>query len=259
MVTKVTKVEMTEGGIAATEDDVVAALTADLSSTAAVLFAAGGVSETLAQVLSLALSTVDGCSSAGIFLLVDGAIVSVAHTHPVVLDLHQVQQRHDEGPCLDAARTRHRSHSDDLAVEDRWPLFAPAAVGLGVHSAMALPLVAKDTVGALNIYGSAQGSFSVVDRARAQLLAAFAAQALSTARGHEREDRLADNLHAAMQTREVIGQAQGILMERDRLTADQAFDVLRRASQHLNTKLREVAQHLVETGERPSTGRADTS
>ena len=73
----------------------------------------------------------------------------------------------------------------------------------------------------------------------------------------EDEERRIDNLHSALSSREIIGQAQGILMERERIPADQAFDVLRRASQYLNIKLREVAQTLVDTGERPDTGPRD--
>jgi len=64
----------------------------------------------------------------------------------------------------------------------------------------------------------------------------------------------AASLHVALANREMIGQAQGILMERERITAEEAFDILRRASQHLNVKLRDVARNLVETGERPDTG-----
>ena len=82
----------------------------------------------------------------------------------------------------------------------------------------------------------------------------MAGLAVSVAHSHEDEERRADNLNAALATREVIGQAQGILMERERISAAQAFDILRRASQHLNRKLRDVAQDLVDTGERPETG-----
>jgi AmiR/NasT family two-component response regulator len=78
--------------------------------------------------------------------------------------------------------------------------------------------------------------------------------AITAARSLEDEERHIDNLHTALSSREIIGQAQGILMERERITADQAFDILRRASQFLNVKLREVAQNLVDTGERPETG-----
>jgi AmiR/NasT family two-component response regulator len=95
----------------------------------------------------------------------------------------------------------------------------------------------------------------VIDRGKALLLAVMADLALSSAQLHESEEHRNTTLHAALATREIIGQAQGILMERERISADQAFDVLRRASQHLNVKLRDVAQDLVDTGERPDTGR----
>src|ERR1700728_1302975 len=84
-------------------------------------------------------------------------------------------------------------------------------------------------------------------------LAAVTSLAISVARSHEDEERRTEHLHAALTTREVIGQAQGILMERERISAAQAFDDLRRASQYLNRKLRDVAQDLVDTGTRPET------
>jgi AmiR/NasT family two-component response regulator len=115
-------------------------------------------------------------------------------------------------------------------------------------------LNSNGNLGALNLYARYPDAFGVVDRARGVVLASLAGLAVSAAHTHEDEERRSDNLHAALTTREIVGQAQGILMERERITADQAFDILRRASQHLNLKLREVAQTLVETGERPETG-----
>ncbi len=97
-------------------------------------------------------------------------------------------------------------------------------------------------------------AFRVVDRARGLLLVSMACFACSTARSHEDEERRAKNLDAAMVTRELIGHAQGILIERERITGDQASNISRQASQRLNVKLREVAQDLVDTGERPDTG-----
>ena len=91
------------------------------------------------------------------------------------------------------------------------------------------------------------------------ILASLTSLAVSAARSHEDEERRTEHLHAALTTREVIGQAQGILMERERISAGQAFDVLRRASQHLNRKLRDVAQDLVDTGDRPETGLPQSS
>ncbi len=94
----------------------------------------------------------------------------------------------------------------------------------------------------------------MIDRGKALLLAGMAGLAYASIRTHEDDERRATNLHAALATREVIGQAQGILMEREHLSSDESFDILRRASQHLNLKLRDVAQNLVDTGERPDTG-----
>lgn len=91
----------------------------------------------------------------------------------------------------------------------------------------------------------------MLDRANGQLFATLAALALTVAEAHEEDLRRMEGLERALVTREMIGQAIGILMERERITADQAFDILRRASQRLNVKLRDVAQDLVDTGERP--------
>ena len=130
---------------------------------------------------------------------------------------------------------------------------------MGVRSVLALPLAANGNLGALNLYARYPAAFGVVDRAKGVVLASLANLALSAAHSHDDEERLVDNLHSALSSREIIGQAQGILMERERIAADEAFDILRRASQHLNLKLREVAQTLVDTGERPDTGLAPST
>jgi AmiR/NasT family two-component response regulator len=109
-------------------------------------------------------------------------------------------------------------------------------------------------LGSLNLYARYPHAFGVIDRARGLLLAALAALAFTSARSHDANERREANLRAALATREVIGQAQGILIERERITADQAFDILRRASQHLNLKVRDIARTLVDTGEDPDTG-----
>jgi ANTAR domain len=142
----------------------------------------------------------------------------------------------------------------DSADDRRWPEFGREATARGIRSMLACPLFVDGTPGALNLYARYPLAFGVIDRAKAVLLAGLAAVAFSAALNHEEEKRQSSNLHAALATRELIGQAQGILIERERVTPDQAFDILRRASQHLNLKLRDVAQSLVETGERPKTG-----
>lgn len=106
-------------------------------------------------------------------------------------------------------------------------------------------------VGGDGRYGQLPAAFGATDRAQGQLFATLASLALDSAEQRDAREHQALQLTEALKTREVIGQAQGILMERERITADQAFDVLRRASQRMNVKPRVVASTLVETGEDP--------
>jgi putative methionine-R-sulfoxide reductase with GAF domain len=235
-------------------DDPVSELTVDFSHIARALFAAGSVAETLDQLLVLTKETIEGCDYAGVVLLEGDQLVTPAHTGPVVADLDALQHRCGEGPCLDAITRNVTLYAGDLGSDTRWPQFGPQATARGIRSLLAFPIFADGTLGALNLYAQYPQAFGVIDRARGLLLAALAGLAFRTARSHEDDERREANLHAALATRELIGQAQGILIERERITADQAFDILRRASQHLNTKLHTVAQALVDTGESPDTG-----
>ncbi len=142
-------------------------------------------------------------------------------------------------------------YAQDLAEANPWPAFARAAVDAGVRSSLSVHVAAGQTPGALNCYAAYPRAFGATDRAKAVMLAVLAGLALSAAEARQAEDLRVANLEAALVSRNLIGQAQGILMERERITADQAFDILRRASQHLNVKLRDVAQRLVDTGEGP--------
>ena len=213
----------------------------------------GGATDPLQTVIDLAVATVEGCDFAGIFTLENGAILTAAQTAPIVAEIDGLQHQTGEGPCLDAVAQGAVVYAADLLEEDRWPSFAPAAMGAGMRSVLALPVFEEGTVGALNLYSTYPMAFGVADRARGLLMAGLVGVALTAVRMRELEERQAENLRAALVTREIIGQAQGILMERERIAADQAFDILRRASQHLNLKLHEVARTLVETGESPPT------
>ena len=233
-------------------------LTDNFAQTAQILFAAGGVIETLAQLVESAVATIEGCDFAGLFLLEGGSITTPVHTDPIVEEIDSLQRRSGEGPCLDAIAHQLIVYADDLELDLRWPIFGPSSARKGVRSVLALPLTDDGAHGALNLYARYPAAFGVVDRAKAVILSSLANLALAAAHSLEDNDRRSDQLHTALSTRELIGQAEGILMERERITADQAFDILRRASQHLNIKLREVAQSLVDTGERPDTGPSQT-
>jgi hypothetical protein len=229
-------------------------LVATLAQTVS-LFSAGSVQETLDQVVGLAVSAIDGCDVAGIFLMKGEAVTTPVCTDPVVIEVDALQHAAGEGPCLDALSGTTPFYAEDLGSDARWPAFGPEAVAQGMWSLLALPLRLNGAPGALNLYSRTSGAFSVVDQGRGLLLASLTGLAFTAAHSHEEEERRAVQLQAALVTREMIGQAQGILMERERISPEQAFDILRQASQHLNVKLRVVAQSLVDTGVRPDTGR----
>jgi len=245
---------MAETDSSRAHEDLIRELTKGFTESACVLFSAGPVVDTLQRVVGLAVETIDGCDFAGIFLLDGDTLTTPVHTDPIVIEVDALQHRHEQGPCLDAVADDSTLYACDLADDTRWPLYGPEATAAGVRSVLALSLSAKGTKGALNLYARYPQAFGVIDRAKGLLLAGLAGQALSTAQAHDEEAQRLDNLQGALLTRAVIGQAQGILIERERVTADQAFDILRRASQHLNIKLRDVAQNLVDTGESPQTG-----
>jgi GAF domain-containing protein len=224
------------------------------SATAQSLFSAGSVADTLSSIVELAVATIEGCDFAGLFLLDAGVVTTPVRTDPIVAVVDSLQQGTGEGPCLDAIAHRLMFYADDLSRDLRWLHFAPQAAEAGIRSVLALPLSVDAQLGALNLYARYPSAFGVMDRARATILASLASLALSAAHSHEDEERRKLNLQAALATRETIGEALGILMERERITSNQAFDILRRASQHLHIKLREVAQNLIDTGEDPDTG-----
>jgi len=222
--------------------------TADLAETfaevARALEAEGSVQATLDRMVELAVKTVDGCDHAGVTLVEGGSVCTPAASDDLPGVVDSVQYETGEGPCLDAIREHEVFQTGHLAEEARWPGFSRRAAGeSGVASILAYRLfVETDTMGALNLYSRQRDAFDDDDRAVGSIFAAHAAVALSAA-------RQTDQLEQAIESRDVIGQAKGILMARQNVTADEAFDMLRRGSQRLNVKLRELAKQ-VATGER---------
>jgi GAF domain-containing protein len=153
----------------------------------------------------------------------------------------------DEGPCLDALVERRVVRVDDMRRETRWPEFAPRAVGLGALSMLAFPMFVKDdSLCALNLYADEAHAFSDESEHVGRLIAAHAAVAYS---GAQREE----NLLAAIETRDLIGQAVGLLMERYSITSGRSFDTLVRFSRQSNRKLRDVAAELIRDAEAGAT------
>lgn len=160
---------------------------------------------------------------------------------PVKIDA--LQSEMGQGPCLDAAYDQRVVRVPDLGKDERWPGFAQAACDLGARSMLSIQLfVEGDKLGALNLYGQDVNVFDDESEQIALLVAAHAAIAFSDAK------EIAQ-LTQALDTRDLIGQAKGILMERFKITPQQAFLVLTKASSDSNIKLRDVAEHLASSGE----------
>lgn len=156
-----------------------------------------------------------------------------------------------EGPCLTAISTGLSVLVPDTAHETRWPLWTSTVTPRG-RSVFAIPLtVSGTTFGALTLTGEHPHSFDAED-AKAPRIATYGAVAIASARQQ-------DSLVEAVDTGQRVGQAIGILRERFSIDADRAFDILRRYSQDSNTKLHDIAQHLLDTGRLPDTGTHRTS
>ncbi|WP_214404392.1 GAF and ANTAR domain-containing protein [Pseudonocardia lacus] len=204
---------------------------------------AGGPHELVTAVTAEAVELVEAARSCGVIVTgADGGVEILAATDGVPRELDVVQQELGTGPCLTAARKQIVVRVHDLASDTRWPRFRDAAAERGVASMLCLPLYVDDGVlGTMSLYGTEPGAFREGAEPVARLLAALAAIALA-------ESRLAEQLRVAMANRDLIGQAKGILMREHRITAEDAFALLRRRSQHTNTKLVDVAREVTETG-----------
>ncbi|QFZ21598.1 GAF and ANTAR domain-containing protein [Saccharothrix syringae] len=217
-----------------------------LSEVARALQQQHSAQDTLDEIVRAAVGTIPGAEHAGIIMVLGKREVStVAMTDELPGKVDQVQYDTGQGPCLAALYLNKTVSVPDLGNESRWPAFAARAAAMDVGSMLSFQLfVENDDLGALNLYAPRPHSFDEDSLHVGLLFASHAAVALAEAQQRE-------SLVQAMHTRDLIGQAKGILMERHKLTADQAFSVLVRVSQQSNTKLRDLAERLALTGELP--------
>jgi GAF domain-containing protein len=207
--------------------------------------------DTLTNVAELARDGIDPVDYVAITALRGGEPATTAATDPLVAIIDQAQYDVHAGPCLDAVRYG-RTFRIDETVDDGlpWPEFRAAAAAAGVHSTLSLPLVAAGaTIGALNLYSRRPGAFTDAIEADVDRFTEPVATLLVNAYMLWEARTLAENLEAALESKAVIEQAKGMLMAGQTIDAEEAFDVLRRASQRENVKLREIAQRLVEQAE----------
>jgi len=208
----------------------------------------------LHMAVSLAGAAVGGADGVSVSLRRRGILSTVAATDQTISNMDANQYQTGEGPCVDASITGHWFHAESLDSESRWPAFTPRARALGIRAILSSPLVVnKRPVGALNIYSLTPSAFSVRDQ---QLAAAFAAQAsslLSDAETNLSDDDLSVRFQGALRAREVIAQAQGVLMEREGISEVDAYGALRRFSLHNGRPLLERAENIVTSARRDPT------
>jgi GAF domain-containing protein len=217
-----------------------------LSELAGLLLSDANVSGLLEVIVNVAVSAVAGVDGASVSLLIsEGKSFETTNaSSELIREIDEVQYEGGGGPCVEAIRTGEETR---FSMEtDQWPVFAEAATQAGVHSVWSLPLhVRGRTTGALNLYAMTGEAWAGPSDRVARELAFQAAIVLANAAALMSAESANENLRIAMETRDVIGQAKGILMARQSLNSDEAFDVLRRASQRSNRKLRDIAMEVV--------------
>ena len=185
----------------------------------------------------------------GITLLRDRKAATIGWSSDSAREVDEIQYSLSQGPCLTAAEEEREVHVPDLLKENRWgPDYANAVASHGLRSVLSLPFnLQGEAKAALNLYSHKPGAFAAADLATASVFAPFAALAVQSA-VHQQD---VSNLEAALTRSRQVGTAIGILMARDLVSSDEAFERLRRASQDLNRKLRDIAAEVALTGDLP--------
>jgi GAF domain-containing protein len=212
----------------------------------------------LQTVADLAKTVTPGNPEASVTLLVNDNPRTVVSTGQLAVDLDETQYERGHGPCLHAARSGELTEIADTRTETRWRDYAQRAVQRGNLSSLSVPLLIDEqeqVAGALNLYAREPDAFNADSRSAGQSFGSYAAVAAGNMYAYQSARDMAGNLQAALDSRAVIDQAKGILMERHKLTPDQAFQLLAQASMNANRKLRNVADDLVRTGELPEAPR----
>jgi GAF domain-containing protein len=233
--------------MAARRDDELVDAAETFGEVARLLLSEHDMTKTLERIVGLAVEHLEGCEFAGVSLNARGRITSPASSNDIPRKVDTIQQEVGEGPCVDAIRDHEAFKTGDLAAETRWPHFSKRAhAETGIASILSLRLFAEaDTMGALNLYSTKRDAFDETDEVLASVFATHAAVAMSSAKREA-------NLERKAETRDVIGRAKGILMAIRHVTNEEAFALLREASQRLNVKLAAVADEVSDTGELPN-------
>jgi GAF domain-containing protein len=208
------------------------------------------LTEVLTDITAIAAQKIPGAEASSITLLRDEKAFTAAHSGEMALAADELQYAHGYGPCMDAGRGGVLLRVDDMRTEERWPDYmAHVVASTPVLSSLSVPLPYQGaSIGALNNYSTVPGAFASPESIRAGTdVAEVIAVAVVNADAHAQLFDQARNMRLAMESRATIEQAKGVLMAQLRVDAEQAFEILREASQRYNRKLRDIAFGIVES------------
>jgi GAF domain-containing protein len=201
----------------------------------------------LQRVADLAKTVMPQVAEASVSLVDDTSTTTVANTGQLALELDESQYERGYGPCLEAARGGEVMLVVDVRVETRWPRYVQVALEHGVRSSLSVPIpVQRAAHASLNLYALTPAAFDQASIEVGGTFASYAGVAIANMHLYDGSRRLVEQLQAAMVSRAVIDQAKGILMAQRHCSAQEAFEVLVDLSSRSNTKLRDVAQLLVD-------------
>lgn len=222
--------------------DAVHALIVEFADLARQVQTSDDVDASLRRITSTAVQAVGGCEAASVSVIAKDGPLTFAATDALAGQGDQIQYEEGEGPCLDAALHETWVSTPDLSVDPRWPrsaarLSRDLGVGSMFSGRMTVDAERAKTLGGLNLYTTSPHAFSAQDQMLAILLSSLGAVVLDAAKKQQ-------DLRAAIASRQVIGEAIGILRAQSDLTSEQAFEMLSKASQRTNVKLRDLAQQI---------------
>jgi transcriptional regulator with GAF, ATPase, and Fis domain len=216
-------------------------LQSTVAELAGAVVSGASIEEVLRKLTSTSLTLVPGADYAQISIVDNGALLSLAATSQLTAVLESAQQAARQGPCFEAVTARRTIRCDDLSTDSRWPRLTRLANATGVRSVLSSPLdIAGDTGATLDLFGRRPGAFAAGTETVVAVLASHAAIAVV----RDKQDR---QFRAALASRDIIGQAKGIVMERFGVDATRAFEMLVAISQDTNTPVRDLAAKVVDT------------
>jgi len=202
----------------------------------------------LRLVTALARATIGGADGVSVSLSRHGQFITVAASDETIAQMDRDQYATGQGPCLSAAAEGHWFHVESLADESRWPQFVPRALEEGIASILSTPLiVSARPVGALNIYSNTDHAFGPLDQELAALFASQASSILAEARTDMTTDEVAQRLRQALTTRQVIANAQGVIMGQQGISADAAYANLRQSAKRTGMNVHEAAKAVLDS------------